>query len=105
MSDISDHPLMCLLKQTKILNKTPLIFESRALNEEKMWEIKNNLAAVDCFGLLNKDNCNENFNIFSDMVNEVMDITALIKMIRISAKQKYVEPWMSKGIGNSSRKI
>ena len=34
ISDISDHlPLLCLVKQTKILDKSPLEFESRALTE------------------------------------------------------------------------
>ena len=96
--------MMCLLKQTKILDKTPLMFNSRSLNNEKMIEIKNNLSKVDWYGLLNKDKCNDNFNTFSDTINEIMDITAPVKTVRISAWRKYVEPWMSQGIEKYSRK-
>ena len=41
VSDIADHlPLLCLLKQTKILDKQPLTFESRSLNNDKLLNIK-----------------------------------------------------------------
>ena len=46
--DISDHlPSLVLLKQTKILNKEPLEFESRNLNSNKISEIKDNLNKID----------------------------------------------------------
>ena len=37
LRDILDHlPLLCLVKQTKLLDKSPLEFESRSLNENKL---------------------------------------------------------------------
>ena len=37
LRDISDHlPLLCLAKQTKLLDKSPLEFESRSLNDNKL---------------------------------------------------------------------
>ena len=70
VSDISDYlPLLCLLKQTKILDKQPLTFESRSLNNNKLLNIKKLLSKVDWYGLLNKSNVDENFNIFSEKIN------------------------------------
>ena len=37
LRDILDHlPLLCLVKQTKLLDKSPLEFESRSLNDNKL---------------------------------------------------------------------
>ena len=63
LRDISDHlPLLCLVKQTKLLDKSPLEFESRSLNDNKLQEIKNKLYSFDWVGLLNSESCDENFN-------------------------------------------
>ena len=44
LTDISNHLLsLTLLKQTKLLNKTPLEFESRSLNDHKLKLIMNNV--------------------------------------------------------------
>ena len=41
LRDILDHlPLLCLAKQTKLLDKSPLEFESRLLSDNKLHEIK-----------------------------------------------------------------
>ena len=73
------------------------------MNDEKLAEIRNNLHKVDWIGLLNRSTCNEYFNMFSDKI-KVMDKTAPLKTVRISAKHKYIKPWMSKGIEVASRK-
>ena len=87
VSDISDHlPLLCLLKQTKILDKQPLTFESRSLNNDKLLNIKKLLSKVDWYGLLNKSNADENFNIFSNKINNIMDEVAPVKTVQISAR-------------------
>ena len=88
---------MCLLKQTKIIDKSPLIFESRSLTADKLNTVKNKLYSVDWHGLLNKNDVDENFNLLNDKI-------APVRTIRISARRRYIEPWMSKGLENSSRK-
>ena len=86
ISDISDHlPLLCLVKQTKILDKSPLEFQSKALTEDKLCAIKNKLYKVDRIGQLSSDGCDNNFNIYSNILNEVMDEVTPLKTVRISA--------------------
>ena len=105
VTDTSDHlPIMCLLKQTKIIDKSPLIFESRSLTADKLNTIKNKLYSVDWHGLLNKNDVDENFNLLNDKISDTMDEVAPVRTIRISARRRYIEPWMSKGLENSSRK-
>ena len=105
LRDISDHlPLLCLVKQTKLLDKSPLEFESRSLNDNKLQEIKNKLYRADWIGLLNSESCDENFNKYNAKINEVMEQIAPLKTVRISAKCRFKEPWMSKCIETSSRK-
>ena len=88
MSDISDHlPLLCLVKQTKILDKSPLEFQSRALTDDKLHAIKNKLYKVDWIGQLSSDGCDNNFNIYSNILNEVMDEVTPLKTVWISAKR------------------
>ena len=88
ISDISDHlPLLCLVKQTKILDKSPLEFQSRALTDDKLPAIKNKLYKVDWIGQLSSDGCDSNFNIYSNILNEVMDEVTPLKTVRISAKR------------------
>ena len=88
ISDISDHlPLLCLVKHTKILDKSPLEFQSRALTDDKLCAIKNKLYKVDWIGQLSSDGCDNNFNIYSNILNEVMDKVAPLKTVWISAKR------------------
>ena len=59
---------------------------------------------MDWVGLLNSESCDENFNKYNVKINEVMDQTVPLKTVRISAKRRFKEPWMSKCIEISSRK-
>ena len=96
--------MLCLVKQTKLPDKSPLEFESRLLNDNKLQEIKNKLYKVDWIGILNSETCDENFNKYNAKINEVMDQTAPLKTVRISAKRRFKEHWMSKGTETSGRK-
>ena len=60
VTDTSDHlPIMFFLKQTKIIDKNPLIFESRSLTTDKLTIVKNKLYSEDWHGLLNKNDVDE----------------------------------------------
>ena len=105
VTDTSDHlPIMCLLKQTKITDKTPITFESRSLMAEKLNIIKNKLHLEDWYGLLNKTNVDENFNLLNDKISDTLDEVAPVRTIAISARRRFIEPWMSKSLKSSSRK-
>ena len=86
VTDTSDHlPIMCLLKQTKITDKTPLTFESRSLTPEKLNVIKNKLQLEDWHGLLNKTDVDENFDLLGDKIGDTLDEVAPVRTVVISA--------------------
>ena len=102
---MSDHmPILTMLKQTKVTDKTNLEFKSRNLNEAKMGVIRDKLFAVDWIGELNHKTSCENFNKFCSIVKSIMDDVSPERAIIISHKHKYVEPWMTRGIELASRK-
>ena len=93
---ISDHlPRLVMLKQTKLLDNKPIIFESRKLNENTIMLIKQKLFCIDWTKLLNARNCSNNFNLFSSKLNEIIDFVSPLIKVKISAKRKYLEPWMT----------
>ena len=99
LDDISDHlPLLVLLKQTKLLDNKPINFESRKLNENTIRLIKQKLFQVDWTKILNATNCSDNFDLFSSKLNEIMDSASPLMKVKISAKRKYCEPWMTRGL-------
>ena len=105
LNDISDHlPTLAILKQTKILNKEPLEFKSQNLTQSKIEQINQKLIQTDWTGLLNALDCNENFNRFHGRTQEVMNEIAPLKVFKISARCRYVEPWMMKGLEKATKK-
>ena len=105
VTDTSDHlPIMCLLKQTKITDKTPLMFESRSLTSEKLNVVKNKLHLEDWHGLLIKTDVDENFNLLNDKISDTLDEVAPVRTVIIWARRRFIEPWMSKSLESSSRK-
>ena len=46
----------------------------------------------------------EKFNQFNETVESVLNEVALIKSVRISAKRRFVKPWMTRGLEIASRK-
>ena len=68
-----------------------------------METIKSKLKSIDWNGHLNSENCNTNFETFHRILEETMNQEAPKKLIRISGKRRYSEPWMTTGI-ESSRK-
>ena len=105
LNDMSDHlPMLTLLKQTKIVDKDPIIFESHCLNDIKLGKIEHELSNINLNGHLNSEDCNVNFNIFCDILSNTMDKHAPIKKVRISSKCRFCEPWMITGIEEASQK-
>ena len=92
-----------MLKQTKLLSKEPLTFVSRNLTEHKLKEVNHKLMGKDWIGLLTGMTCDEKFDQFSDIVNSTLNEIAPLKTVKISAKQRYIEPLMTRGLENVSR--
>ena len=105
LNDMSDHlPTLTLLKQTKIVDKDPIIFESCCLNDVKLGKIKQELSNIDWNGHSNSEDCNVNFIIFCDILSNTMDKYVPIMKVRISSKCRFCEPWMTTGIEEASQK-
>ena len=105
LNDMSDHlPILTLLRQTKLKNNTPLIFESRNLNDKITNSIKLELDRTNWDEKLSRLDCNENFNTFTTFLDTIMEKHSPLKKIRISSKRIYIEPWMSRGLEISSKK-
>ena len=105
INDMSDNlQTITLLKQTKLVDKTPLVYKSRKLTNDKIESIKQRLKEIDWNGILNSEDCNANFNIFHKELTDVMDNVAPEVTIRISGHRKFVEPWMITGIETSNSK-
>ena len=87
VEDMSDHlPTLTLLKQTKVVDKSPLIYQSRRLTDQKIHTIKQLLRETDWNGILNKDNSSENFDLFTNELTNIMNRIAPIVTIRISGR-------------------
>ena len=105
IDDMSDHlPILTMLKQTKLCDSEPITFNSRCLDEKKLKQVNADLMTVDWIGILNGTTCDEKFNQFSEKVDQILDKTAPVKEVRISAKRRFVEPWMTHELEQSSRK-
>ena len=59
---------------------------------------------VDWIGVLNGTTCDEKFNQFNEKIDQILDKTALVKEVRISAKRRFIKPWMTRGLEQSARK-
>ena len=104
IDDMSYHlPILTMLKQTRLLNTSPITFESRCLNENKLKTVNNKLVQIDWIGELTGTTCDEKFNQFSAIVDRTLDSVAPIKTVRISAKRQFVEPWMTRGLEIASQ--
>ena len=85
VDNMSDHlPTLTLLKQTKLVDKSPLIYQSRKLTDKKIDTIKQHLCETDWNGILNNDNSSENFDLFTNKLTNIMDRISPIVTIRIS---------------------
>ena len=97
IDDMSDHLLiLAMLKQTRLLNTSPIMFESRCLNDNKLKTVNNRLLHIDWIGELTGTTSDEKFNQFSAIVERILDSVAPLKTVRISAKRQFVEPWMTR---------
>ena len=73
LENISDHlPLVTMLKQSKILDKSPLTFQSCCLSDEKLKRINAKLMNIDWIGKLTGTTCDKKFEQFNGEMNHIM---------------------------------
>ena len=105
INDMSDHlPVLTMLKQTKLRDSEPITFNSQCLDDKKLKQVNADLMKVDWIGILNGTMFDEKFNQFSEKIDQILDKIAPVKEVRISAKRRFIEPWMTRGLEQSSCK-
>ena len=62
------------------------------------------LMNIDWIGVLTGNTSDEKFHQFNEMVESVLNEVAPIKSVRISAKRRFIKPWMTRGLEIASRK-
>ena len=93
INDISNHlPIITMMKQTKVTDKSAIEFYSCKLNSNKIHQINEEIHTVDLNGVLNSEDCNENFNIFCDILHESMNKVAPLQHVRISGRDTILNP-------------
>ena len=68
-------------------------------------QINNELRSINWNGQLNSNNRNTNFNTFCSKIKSAMDKVAPIKLIRISGRWRFIEPWLTTGLECSSQTL
>ena len=87
LNDTTNHlPTLLLAKQMKLVDKEPLEFKNRRLNDSKTQIIKKNLPDIDWICNLNSNNSNCNFNVFCNLLKGIRDDVAPKVTVRISGK-------------------
>ena len=59
---------------------------------------------MDWVGNLRSQNVNQNFECLNDIINKTMDEVAPRHTVRVSAKRRFVEPWMTSALEHSAKK-
>ena len=104
LDNISDHlPTVVLLKHSKLCDKTAIELQSRDLSDTKLTQIREKLNQQDWNGVLNSEDCNQNFNTFCHIVETKLNEIAPLKMMRISGKWCFQEPWLPTELETASR--
>ncbi len=104
-TDISDH-LPCLVMigigRKKVLNN-PTKIKVRKLNEVNISRIKNALKFVD-WSSLDGLNANDGYDFIVNKIVSILNTIAPEKEVNVKPSQQIHEPWMSKGLLESSKK-
>lgn len=105
-TDISDHlPIIIFIgkinKSNKVLNTT---LTKREINSQTLESISKHIENIN-WRTLEDMNTNEAYDHFSEKIKDVINHYAPEKTIKISAKSIIRDPWMTKGLITSSKKL
>ena len=101
LEDISDHlPCMLMLCKSK-RSREPLVIKKRNLCDENVQSIVDDLNSVNWHYLDNID-CDTGFTSFHNKVIEIIDRHSPEYSVKISAKKKIRNPWITVGMHRSS---
>ena len=105
ISDISDHfPCITLIRGKKFAKRDTLKLKTRSMTDKKTERIHKELSKLDWSEILSKENLDITYDIMMNKVNEVMDKVAPIREVKISGKNRNVEPWFTMALHTSMNK-
>lgn len=105
LNDISDHlPIFMFSENCQSTKNEPLIFEHRQLNNITYKQISNALENID-WSSLSSSNAEDSYTKIIDNINSTIEHFAPKKLIKIPAKHVMREPWITRGILRSSKKL
>ncbi len=102
--DLSDHfPIILLMLGENCIKRQPLRFKARKVDDLAITKMKTKLRNYDWnnFESLSVDQC---FETTQTVIKKTLEQYAPEKEITISYKHVIKEPWMTKGLFQSSRK-
>ena len=104
IDDISDHlPILINIPNIDVYKKIPTKITTRAINDQKTKQIKEELDKQDWTNLQTME-LNDAYESFQQTLQKVLDKIAPIKTFTISGKRKIKEEWMTPGILRSLKK-
>ena len=106
--DISDHlPIfICFDKLHKgRFSKQALQFSMRDLSDRNIVKVAEDLSQIDWRNNMNDLNTEQSFEYLNDHINNALNKSCPVKVVKISQKNVIREPWMTSGLLKSSRKL
>ncbi len=106
MTSISDHLPIMLFHGINNTHKTkPITFFSRSLTDLKMSKIKGDLHKINWNTLINQNNIDDSLKCFTQILTDIINKHALLKLRTIPRQKVIKKPWITKGILKSSTKL
>jgi hypothetical protein len=93
-----------MITNTKKIKKNPVEFKSRKLNQNKLRLINESLSEIN-WEVLETLNTDDSYNKFEETLSAILDYHAPEKITRVKHTHILTEPWMTKGILTSSKRI
>ena len=105
LHDLSDHfPSLIIISDLFVKKHTPKEILSHCITKCKLENLKEDLNSIDWNTVLVKNNVDESYCKFLNLLLDHIDTYILMKKITILAKQLICEPWQSKGLLKCSKK-
>lgn len=105
VTDISDHfPIFTLVEKCKPERKTPLTYTYRPMNKQCKDHIKETLSNIN-WDFIDTMPVAEAYDAFHNIIDQTIQTIAPLKTITISQKSRCHEPWLTRGILKSAKKM
>ena len=103
--DISDHyPCLAVFRGQSDLVETECLITTRPIKEQKIIEMKSEIANINWLSLLENQNCEESFKILHTEITNILDKHCPEKTRKVKSSRKMHDPWITGSILHSLTK-